>query len=483
MTSSAPRRRCARCDQPRNIAAAFPEGPICSNCFVIATSTTGACPACGGERLLVGRDAAGRSICRGCAGITRRFRCAHCGDEGEIYRAGACLRCCLRSDATALLATNTGLDPTWRPLIDYLAGVPRPRTSATWLRKPTVQELLRTVAGSETPLSHATLDDLSGVRHVDHLRRLLVDVGTLPPRNEYLRRLEAHFQRQLEQIRQPDERRTVQSYLRWQRLRPLRRLDPDTIEQRHIARPRQEITVIVGLLHWLDTQQLTLSDCDQHVIDRWIATGPSTRRIATAFVQWCSAHDRMAAPCSIPRAATSTRRVVTEHDRIRLLRRLLDSDAAEPLVPRVAGIILLLYGVPFDTIQHLTVDDLDRDSDGMVVGLRLSEEFVDVPAPLGKLLRQTLAERPGPSRWLFPGTNRGLPLTRSHLMTMTRQLGINLRGGRNAALRGLLDTIPAAVLAELLGYRPGTLERHAGSDGEPRRHYAGQRARRSMTPR
>ncbi|WP_146178493.1 hypothetical protein [Nonomuraea fuscirosea] len=66
----------------------------------------------------------------------------------------------------------------------------------------------------------------------------------------------------------------------------------------------------------------------------------------------------------------SRRATLTEDERLATLRRLLiDTDAPQRL--RVAGIIVLLYAQPLTRVVRLTVDEVLRD--GEAVLLRLGE--------------------------------------------------------------------------------------------------------------
>jgi hypothetical protein len=52
-------------------------------------------------------------------------------------------------------------------------------------------------------------------------------------------------------------------------------------------------------------------------------------------------------------------------------------------------------------------------------------------------------------------------------MDRLRDLGINLLGARNTALRELVTQVPAPVVAELLGYSDKVMQKHADLASEP----------------
>src|SRR5690606_12231608 len=138
----------------------WPEGPIGGPSFSRATRTHGTCPACGEDRLLPGPPTEdGAPTCGPCAGIVQDFHCTRCGHEGEFYRRGRlCARCALREDLTAELVTPAAEPELMRRLVDALCAAERPESIFTWKRSPKVQELLRSLATGQTPMTHDGLD-------------------------------------------------------------------------------------------------------------------------------------------------------------------------------------------------------------------------------------------------------------------------------------------------------------------------------------
>jgi len=58
---------------------------------------------------------------------------------------------------------------------------------AAWLDRSTAPTILRNLAGKR--LTHDTLDDLPAGKTVEHLRSVLVAIGTLPARDEQMTRV------------------------------------------------------------------------------------------------------------------------------------------------------------------------------------------------------------------------------------------------------------------------------------------------------
>jgi len=474
------KRDCARCGTHRHIRHGFPDGPICTTCFQQATNTHGACHQCGAQRMLIGRSPNGDPLCRDCAGIAVDFRCSRCGHEAEIYRKHTCIRCCLRDDLAHLLDDGTGTTPPpLRPFLESLVNMQRPRSGVTWMRRPAVQNLLTGLADGTIELSHHGLDQRpEHIKTVGHIRELLVASSALPARDTTLHRFETDIASKLEAIDEATERSVVKSYLTWTRLRHLRSLAADRRStEAGVRYARQELTVTINLIEWLHATDSCLAECDQTLLDRWIVTGPSTRRRCATFVAWAVNHHHITNDCQIPQAARTATAPLSEDKRIELLRRLIDPTADQQLAPRLAAVLILLYGPTIDTIRHLRVADVTADGDDTTILLATDPALV--PPRVATMITsqiahgQNMATAANPtSPWLFPGQRAGHPITYQQLLDRIHELGPNVRPARSAALRELVLTIPAPVLTTILGYTAATLDRHVSQSGTPWLAYA-----------
>jgi hypothetical protein len=105
-------------------------------------------------------------LCTGCAGGLGDFTCPACGREGILYRRGACGNCVLAEMLAALLDDGTGrIRPELAPFASAFGQMKRPRGGITWIRRPHVREMLRTLAEPGTPVTHETLSVMSPWRH------------------------------------------------------------------------------------------------------------------------------------------------------------------------------------------------------------------------------------------------------------------------------------------------------------------------------
>ncbi|WP_183061589.1 recombinase XerD [Motilibacter peucedani] len=417
-----------------------------------------------------GLDAEGRRLCVECAGITTPLRCTRCGTEEELYRKGACARCALRDDLAALLPPTS---PTGARLADALAAAARPQSTIIWLRNPAVRDLLARIGALTEPLTSELLDGLGDGRHVQHLRGVLEHHQLLGRRDPDLAAFERWLQRRLDSVDDARHRQLLQQFATWhhlRRIRPAADAGRDVHGGVHTA--KQEITQAGNLLAWLEASGQTLATCPQTNLDRWLADGTTTRYTARTFVVWAAG--RGLTNLTIPHRAARSTRSLGQEQRVAWIRILL-TDEVETTDYRLAGLLLLLYAQPLTKIAALRVADVvDRDSE---LRLRLGSDLAPVPEPFADLLRQHLAARPnlrhGPETpWLFPSTTPGRHLSANGIMERVRDLGINLLGARNAALRDFVTQAPAPVVAAMLGYSNQVTAHHASLAGTNMGAYA-----------
>lgn len=125
---------------------------------------------------------------------------------------------------------------------------------------------------------------------------------------------------------------------------------------------------------------------------------------------------------------------------------------------------MLLHAQPLTRVVRLTIDDLLRDGEAMV--LRLGEPPSPVPAPVASLLLDYIAARDNmntatnrASQWLFPGRRARQPCRPDHLSELLNEIGIPAAAARGAAIRQQLLEMPAPIVADALGYHDKTTAR------------------------
>jgi hypothetical protein len=437
---------------------AWPGGALCHECARRRLCRHGLCSGCGAVRSLPGGVLREGATCRDCAGIDEDLVCRGCGGDDDFDTLFRCRRCSLRVRLDRLFDDSTGeINLALVPLVEALATMEIPSGGLSWLGDRRVVERIRSIATGQVPLSHDGIDTLASSNGREHLRELLIAHGILPGRDRYLASFERWAATRLAAIDDPADRRVTAAYLRWHHGPRLARLaEAGELTECRYSTARAQTNIAVRLLDWLRSRDTDLVSATQADIDAWFATGPTTRGHSRSFLRWAiSTHRR--APLQVPIDRRGAPRSITETDRLDLLSRFLDDDNVV-LVDRVAGCLVLLYALPVSRINRLERSDFQRSESGLA--LRLGDDLLPVPAPLGVLVERLLGQRPHltgaghpDSDWLFPGRCAGQPIEAEQLAERLNRHGVT-RAARVAALDALLTTVPAPVLAKLLDRRP-----------------------------
>ena len=147
-------------------------------------------------------------------------------------------------------------------------------------------------------------------------------------------------------------------------------------------------------------------------------------------------------------------------ERVSQLGRIL-TDHELPLRSRVAAALVLLYAQPLSRIVRLTLNDVIRD--GNQVLLPLGEPPTPVPGPVADVLLRWIGNRDDMSTatnrnspWLFPGRWAGQPMNPDALAALVNDIGIPATAERASAIRQHVLEVPAPVVADALSYHPVT---------------------------
>jgi hypothetical protein len=383
--------------------------------------------------------------------------CPGRGQPGRVH-TGRCARCTLDRRLRDLLGDEHGEIPVeLRNLCQALAAVKRPSTVASWLDRSAAPAILRDIKTRKRPLTHETLDELPAGKPVEHLRSVLVAIGTLPARDEQMARLERWITVTIAGRDDSGERELLHRYAVWHLLRRLRRRNGSTdTTHAQLVGVRRHIRAAITLLDWLAACDLTLASARQGDLDTWIASGKAVGcREAGHFVRWARKHKLTSLDFPAARWGGPASAIDTEA-RWEQARRLLHNSTLKP-EDRVAGLFVLLYAQWPSVISRLTLDHVQASDNG--VRLHLGREPVILPEPLASLVRQLIATRRGhaavgdqeTSPWLFRGGQPGRPISAYQLAERLRQLGIRSGQSRSTALFQLATQVPAAVLARMLG--------------------------------
>jgi hypothetical protein len=481
---------CHGCGHTRPVCVRTPDGPLCSTCRPLRVAT---CSICGRRAPCAVSQATGQPWCAACkqrwarcarCGHTRPVRggtaqqplcatctreepgfwrrCPGCGQPGRLH-TGPCPRCALQQRLTGLLADPDGqIRPDLQALHQALLATERPGTVTAWLDNSSAPAFLRDLRAGNRALTHEALDQLPASPTVEHLRAVLVAVGTLPARDERMTRLERWTTQAIAQRADPTERELLHRYAVWHiqhRLR--RRLDHDRTTQWQACDARRKIRAAIALLDWLTAHDLTLATATQADLDAWQANArPGQRRDTGHFVRWARKRKLTRLDAATPARWDGPAGPIDADTRWAQARRLLHDDTLKTN-DRVAGLLVLLYAQTAASISRLTLDHIQATDEH--VHLRLGPEPVLLPEPLAGLVRRVIDTRHGhaavaghtPSPWLFPGGQPGHPITANRMTERLRQLGIHSGQARSTAMFQLAADLPAALLARTLGIHIG----------------------------
>jgi hypothetical protein len=349
----------------------------------------------------------------------------------------------------------------------YLAALaenPKPYTVLRWMGKSQSYETLAELVAGTLALTHEALDSVERGQSTIFLRAALVRHGVLSKRHAQSAALSGFISREVLRVPDGPDRLALRTFATWKVQHELARAERQGHAKRtsqHYARTK--IRVAADLLLWLSQRAMTLADLHQEHLDYWLAEGSSERTRIRIFIAWAARRgiaQRLSAP------PPSTRRHVDPlhpHERLRLIRRLLDDESLD-LSDRVAGCLLLLFAQPVSRLVLLTKDDV-QDRDGRLF-ISLGREPLLLPEPLATLTRRLKDRHDGPastgvklnSSWLFPGLLLDTAIHEEAMRRRLRRLGITGRAARNAAALQLAKTLPAAILADLLGFDASTAE-------------------------
>jgi len=141
---------------------------------------------------------------------------------------------------------------------------------------------------------------------------------------------------------------------------------------------KQEVTVAGQLLTHLEEKNIAFKQVTQADIDAWLVDGPSTRYLARGFVKWAAKAGPLPV-VTIPNRTTCTSPILSQDERLSLIRRVLHGQDM-PLALRVAATLLLLYAQPVTRISRMRVEDVvitDKD-----IRIRFGAEPAHLPGPV-----------------------------------------------------------------------------------------------------
>lgn len=453
---------CAFCGTLAIVAARTGAGPECSGCRQRRLQRKIACRGC--ERQ-ARPSASVAGLCERCAGERVLQVCRGCGAEEKNYADGHCARCVLHASLGDL--KRTGDPAAVEALRDYLAalaGGPKPWTVLGWMHSSrSYQTLLELVSGA-VALTHDALDTVDRGQSTTYLRAALVAHGALPERHQQTVALAAFIDREVLRVPDGPDRLHLRTFATWKIRHDLGRAERQGHAKRSSYRyARMQIRVAADLLLWLSQHATALQDLRQEHLDFWLAEGSTQRTRIRTFVLWARRRKITGPLTALPFAAQQHVDPLDPRKRLQLLGRLLGDESLD-LRDRVSGCLVLLFAQPISRLVLLTRDDVQQRQGGVFISL--GREPLLLPEPLATLTQQlkqsphglaTTAIDPS-STWLFPGLRLDSTIHAEHMRRRLSKLGITSRAARTAAVLQLAQTLPAAILADLLGFAENTAE-------------------------
>lgn len=479
-----PIRVCSACGQTRPCSYAHTEHPMCRSCAARRPSRRELCAFCGKVAIAAARTAAGAEcgncrwrrmhstitcerchrharpsasqpgVCERCACERVAQICQQCGAEEQNYTAGRCGACSLRARIDELV--RIGDPAAVSALSGYLGALAssgKPLSTLNWMTTSRGYETLERLVGGEIALTHDALDSVNAT---DHLRGELVNHGALPVRSEPTARLKLLIGREVLRVPDGPDRLHLRTFATWKVHHDLARKERQGVARRHSDMgARVKVRVAADLLVWLAEREITLQTLQQEHLDWWLADGAEHRKRVRAFITW-TIHNKITAPLTVHAPATLRHVDPMDPDRRRQLLRTLLTDDQLDLRDRVAGLLIILCSQRISHLVLLTSDAVQERDDGQVL-LAVGRDPLLLPEPLATLTRQL--KHATSSQWLFHGGRGGNHLSEVYLRERLRKLGVKSLPARAAATTQLARRLPAAVLADLLGFADTTTER------------------------
>lgn len=441
-------------------------GRICNACYSGLRRNPARCPGCAEIRVLAHLDSGGARVCAACVGRVDRFGCRDCGSHQQLT-GSQCGSCRLSERLAKLLDDGTGtVHERLQPLSDYLLAVKDPRTAVRWLKRESVADTLRGMAKGQLPVAHTTLDELPLSMKTRYFRRLLISANVLPEIDVFLNELELALARFLTTI--PEEHaRLIRRYHQWRTLPRLRqRAEPTSTGV--FANHMRNVRLIAAFLAWLQEQHLHLSTMDQAVVDRYFAAA-SSRDVLGQFLTW-AAGSGLCTRVEVPRVRGGPPQAAMSDEALAELAERVLADVALSPVGRLLALFAIVYAQPIRSSVELRLEAVEQDEGR--VSIRFAATRVHLPATIAKLLQEHLEQletrgsyHPIVNEWLFPGIVPGQHLAAGTGIGLLTRAGLSVRALRTSRLVLLSQTVPARVLADVIGISTQTAHARSIASG------------------
>ena len=318
-------------------------------------------------------------------------RCGRCDRLGIGSARGLCWECLL-ADRVEELRARAGPQRGARlaGYLDALAASPNAASTLRWMDTPSFS-LLEAVVDGRLELSHRAFDRRQGDQGegsaVAYLRAALVAHAALPDRDETSAAFHRWLARTLAGLPDGPDHAQVTAFATWQigrRLAETTARHQGTPPPSAVKHARTQVREAIRLTQWLHTQALDLGDLRQDLLDEWLATGVSTRRSISGFIDWLGRAHPASRRLQVtwPPAAHNPP-IASDEQRLQALTVLLADHHVAPRV-RFAAASVLLFAQPLTRVAALHRSDVTNAAGGWLI--RFGPRPVHAPALLDALL-------------------------------------------------------------------------------------------------
>lgn len=445
-----PRRRCGRCGQSAQTVVKTDDGGVCQRCYDEMRRYPKTCPQCSAIRLLAYRRD-GADLCADCAGVALGFACDNCGTDTAVMQGRLCTNCKRDQMLEDFLHSRTGNQaPSFERLRSVLADQPAAST-IKWLRIGHSARIIRQMIDGEIETSLDEIAALPQSLATGHAAALLMESGIVEHEQFDLVKMK-HWERELiSTLLTNHDQRVVRRYCEWvahPRILEAARKGRDT----NIAtgRWKTNLRAVAALVISARASEHDLSNYPQRALDDHLAAHPYRRAALAQFLRWAEKQGltSLRATYSQPGLPASG---VSEQQRTQWLKRVVTDDEIMDHI-RLAGFLLLTYGLPATRIASISCSQVDV-SNG-VASIRFARSPVTLPHYVTELVVRQLeqCERSrNLEQWLFPGRLPGQHLKAVSILQSLKAMGIKPVQARTYAQLALAREVPSIVLVDLLG--------------------------------
>lgn len=454
----APIKRCGICDEDGRVAMHVEGTRVCARCYYTMRRAR-LCPECGDRRLLT-HQMHGELVCASCAGAPALFACPGCGSVEESREHRLCVACRRPITIKILLSDEDGnIRDELQPLAEHLLTHHRRADSLIrWVSKSATASLLRSIARGDLPLTADAIIANSSGQSAAFLLSLLGMAGVFDGVDVARLRFE-HWYRQWIPTLPRADRLIIRQYAEWGRLAQTASPLPVTFSVQRI-----KLLHCAAVLSFIREAGHTLATFPQRQLDQYALARVSRRDALAPFMRWLRRNQL--SHLHVEGRKTELQGIGYESDtRWRMAQYFLHTADIDPR-DRVAGLLVLFYGMQVTRVARIRTAQFQDDANGMT--LTVGAEPIQLPSAVGQAIRVLIeADRPRATPWLFPGRNPGQHLTPGVLTRRLNGHGLDVLSSRVTALMELAAEIPPRILADLLGIDVSTASawwRLAGGD-------------------